>query len=191
MRGNRFNVAKLTPLEWLTTSRNVSEVEPGLSRRDHHLGCRGEADAVEEVVQQLGGVPGAAGAHVVDAGRERLEQRSHPVERRLRPARHDRQRSLLGRGSAARDAGVDELDAALREAGVQRDRRARRGGAQIDDDLTRPAVLEDAVRARARPTRRPGCRGARAARSSVSATSAARLAAGLTPTISARSGSRS
>ena len=191
MRGNRLSVAKLTPLEWLSDLEQRAKVETGLACRDHHLGGRGKADAVEEVVQQLGGVPRAARAHVDDARSERREQRSHRVERRLRAARHDRQRSLLGRGRAAGDPGVDELDARCREAGVQGDRRARARACSGRRRAGQRGQCRGGRRRRARRARRPGCRGARAGRSSVSETSAARLAAGLTPTISARSGSRS
>ena len=47
------------------------QLEPGLARGDHHLGGRGQADPVQEVVQQLRRVAGPALAHVVDARAER------------------------------------------------------------------------------------------------------------------------
>ena len=80
MLGKRLSVAKLTPLEWLRTSRNETEVEARLARRHHHLGRRGQADAVEEVVEQLGRVPCAALAHVDHARAEGREQRPDRVD---------------------------------------------------------------------------------------------------------------
>ena len=51
------------------------------------------------------------GAHVVDPARECLENRTHRLESLLGVIRHDRERTLLGRGGAAGDARVDEGDA--------------------------------------------------------------------------------
>ena len=135
MRGNRFSVAKLTPLEWLRTSSSCGEIEARLARGHHHLRGGGEAHAVEEVVEQLRDVAGPGGAHVVDAARERLEDRAHRVERLRRAAGHDREGPLLGSGRPARDAGVDELDAPLGESGMDSGARAGSRGAEVDDDL--------------------------------------------------------
>ena len=121
------------------------EVEPRLLRGDHHLGRRGEADAVEEVVQQLGHVAGAAGSHVEDLRAERVEDRAHALQRVLRAPGHQRERALLGGGGAPGDAGVEVLGALLGEVGVDCLRRRRRGGAQVDDDLTGPRGPEHAV----------------------------------------------
>src|SRR5213078_916084 len=46
---------------------------------------------------------------------------------------------------SARDARVDELDAAISELLVKPHGRARRGGAQVDDDLPGAGTLEDSA----------------------------------------------
>src|SRR6266545_3488481 len=100
-RGSRSG--RRTPARAVEDVEQRAKVESGLASRDHHLRGRGEADAIEEVVQELRRVPRAGRAEVVDARAEGLQQRAHSLERLLRAAGHDRQRPLLGRRGAARD----------------------------------------------------------------------------------------
>ena len=126
------------------------EVEPGLARRDHYLGGRRERHRVQEVVQQLGGVPGAARAHQHDLRRDRPEHPAHRLQRRGGTADHDRQRPLLCGCRPAGDPRVQVLDPAFGERGVDPLRRGRRGRRQVDDHLPRPREREQPVRGRPR-----------------------------------------
>ena len=124
------------------------QVEPRLSRRHHHLGGRGQADAVQEIVQQLRDMPRPAGPHVEDLLAEAPEERLDPLQGLLLASHHDGQRSRLGPLRSARDSRVEEGDALRRQLVMDADARLGRRRAQVDDDLAAPAVGDHGVLAK-------------------------------------------
>ena len=93
-----------------------AQVETRLARGDHHLGGRGQADPVEEVVEQLGRVPAPLAPMWTTRELKVSSTGLTASTASAVAAGHHRQRPLLGGRRAAGDPGVDELDPALARA---------------------------------------------------------------------------
>ena len=99
----------------------------------------------DDLVGDLGGLPGADLADQGDVLAHQVEQRLDLGEIALRAADHDGQRRRLGADFAARDRRVDITAAFLGDLGGEFLGLDRRDRAHIDDDLARRQAVGDAA----------------------------------------------
>ncbi|OIQ82618.1 hypothetical protein GALL_355820 [mine drainage metagenome] len=120
-------------------------VGSGAAGEQQRFGHRFDVQRDDDLVGDLGRLPGAAGADQRDVATHALEQRAHAREGLVAAAAHDGQRRRLGADFAAGHRRVDvigaqRLDARGEVLGLQRGDRAH-----VDDDLARAQALRDAV----------------------------------------------
>ena len=140
--GNRLRVAKLTPLEWLTTSRNCARSRSARLAATITSAVAARLIALRKLFSSFATWPEPdapmcemRALNVSMTGVARASASREPPAMIVSVP-------CLGRRRAARDAGVDERDARSASAAQILTRRGRRRRAQIDDDLARAGVLE-------------------------------------------------
>ena len=126
---------------------HAGRIGAGLGGEQQRLAHRLDGQRHDDLVGDLGGLAVAVAADQGDVAAHLLEQRPHPLERRLGAAHHDGQRGLARADLAAGDRRIQVVAAERVDAAGELLGRDRRDGAHVHHHAAGGEALGDAVRA--------------------------------------------